>query len=63
MILDDKLKQCVKTGTALSTKMKLKVTNRRIRPIVPLSVKKKYKALDSETKKLICDPPLIDEAS
>ena len=68
-IIDDKLRDNIKANVALKIQLrtelstKTKVIKRRIRPILPLAVKKKYKGLDLETKRLIADPPLLDEAS
>lgn len=61
MIIDDNIKKVIKTGNNLSGKFK--VMNKKIRPIVPLTVKKKTKGVDTRTNRLISDPPLLDEAS
>jgi hypothetical protein len=58
MLVDEKVKGAVKSGVSL-TNTKLNAGARKVRPIVPLSVKKKYKAKEVETKRLIVDPPLL----
>ena len=66
MIIDDKIKVCIKTSNVLGTRLRMKANNtyvRKIRPIIPLSVKKKVKQIDCHSKKLISDPPLYEEAS
>jgi len=61
MMIDNKFKKLIKTGTNLTGKFK--VVNKKIRPIIPLSVKKKVKGLDTHANRLISDAPLIDEVS
>ena len=61
MIIDEKFKICIKTSNVLGTRLRMKATNnRKIRPIVPLSIKKKAKNIDSSCKQLISDPPLYE---
>ena len=60
MIIDEKFKICIKTSNnVMGTRLRMKAGNtRKIRAIMPLTVKKKSKFVDSSCKRLISDPPL-----
>lgn len=60
-LLDETIKVAVKTNRSLPDKSK--VVNRKVRAILPLSVKKKYKGLSTDVRRLIIDPPFLEEAS
>lgn len=60
-LLDETIKVAVKTNRSLPEKNKS--LNRKIRAILPLSVKKKYKGLSTDVRRLIIDPPYFEEAS
>ena len=57
MMMDEKIKKCIKTGSTLSGKFK--TMSKKIRPIVPLAIKKKAKKVDTSTNRLISDAPLM----
>lgn len=56
-LLDETIKVTVKTNRSLPERSKL--LSRKIRPILPLSVKKKYKGLSTDVRRLIIDPPFF----
>lgn len=60
-LLDETIKTVVKTNRTLPDRQKN--THRKIRPILPLSVKKKYKGLSTDTRRLIIDAPFFEEVS